>query len=641
MQPHLDDELEPASAVAADEDVPAERPADPVGGADPVMPAPGEDPDLVHAPAADAQDDVAGAEAHVDRRHEAEGQPEPARAPEPAAPTTVAELVAATLRAAGVRLAFTIPGESFLPVLDALQAAGIRLVATRHEGAAAFAAEAYGQLTGRPAACLGTRVVGASNLAIGIHTATADSTPMFVLVGQVDRGLRGREAFQEVDLVGTIGRLAKWAGEIDDPATAADTLEAAVRATVEGRPGPALLSLPEDVLDLPLPEDTRVPVVRSHPEVPSAADLRAVLHFLAAAERPVILAGAGVLRARCSNDLVRFAELLHVPVIASWRRGDVIPNDHPLYLGMSGYGAPATVRERLTSADALLVIGSRLNEPTTFEYRLPAMGQRWMHVDLEPRTGAVGFAEPPLRTIRADARAFLRAANARLKEAVLIAEPVALRDGHNTADKAAWDAAATVDAGAWDGPGVHPGRIIAELRRLLPDDAILTTDAGAFGGWAARGFRFRRPGTFLGPTSGAMGYGYPAALAAALVHRERRVVALIGDGGMGMTLAEVETAVRENAHVVAIVFDNERYGMIRDHQEQAGSEGAPATDLGPLDFAAAARACGARGVRVETDAAFEGALRTALAASGPTVIQLVLDRRWRHVDRPATSDAGA
>jgi acetolactate synthase I/II/III large subunit len=632
MQPHLDDELEPAPAPAAPDDAPAEP-------AENAEPDPPEDPDLEHAPAAEGPHDDTGTDPDGD--HQREHEPEAAHAPEPAAPTTVAELIAATLRAAGVRLAFTVPGESFLPVLDALQAAGIRLVATRHEGAAAFAAEAYGQLTGRPAACLGTRAVGASNLAIGIHTATADSTPMFVLVGQVDRGLRGREAFQEVDLVETIGRLAKWAGEIDDPATAADTLEAAVRATVEGRPGPALLSLPEDVLDLPLPEDTRVPVVRSHPEAPNAADLRAVLHFLAAAERPVILAGAGVLRARCSNDLVRFAELLHVPVIASWRRGDVIPNDHPLYLGMAGYGAPATVRDRLATADALLVIGSRLNEPTTSEYRLPVMGQRWMHVDLEPRTSVVGFAEPPVRTIRADARAFLRAANARLKEAVLVAEPVAARDRHNTADKAAWEAATTVDAGSWDGPGVHPGRIIAELRRLLPDDAILTTDAGAFGGWAARGFRFRRPGTFLGPTSGAMGYGYPAALAAALVHRERRVVALIGDGGMGMTLAEVETAVRENAHVVAIVFDNERYGMIRDHQELAGSDAAPATDLGPLDFAAAARACGARGVRVDTDAAFEGALRTALAASGPTVIQLTLDRRWRHVDRPATADAGS
>src|SRR6185295_2661777 len=366
---------------------------------------------------------------------------------------------------------------SFLGVLEALGDVGIRVVATRHEGAAAFAAEAYGQLTGRPAACLGTRAVGASNLAIGIHTATADSTPMFVLVGQVDRGVRGREAFQEVDLVGTIGRLAKWAGEIDDPATAAATLEAAVRATVEGRPGPALLALPEDVLHLEIPEGTRAPVVRAHPDVPAAGDVRSVLHMLAAAERPVILAGAGVLRARCSNDLVRFAELLHVPVIAAWRRGDVIPNDHPLYLGMSGYGSPAFVRDRIRTADALLVIGSRLGEVTTGGYAVPAPGQRWIHVDLEPREGEVGDSPGPERAIRSDARAFLRAAVARLKDGVLLAAPVAARDGHNGADRAAWEAATEVDLAPWDGPGVHPGRIIADLRRLLPDDAILTTDA--------------------------------------------------------------------------------------------------------------------------------------------------------------------
>ena len=381
----------------------------------------------------------------------------------PAEPSTVAELIAVTLRAAGVRLAFTVPGESFLPVLDAMAAVGIRIVATRHEGAAAFAAEAYGQLTGRPAVCLGTRAVGASNLAIGIHTATADSTPMFALVGQVRRGLRGREAFQEVDVVRTIGRLAKWAGEIEEPEAAAGVLEAAVRATVEGRPGPALLSLPEDVLDMAIPPGTKVPVVRQHPETPSTSDVRAALHFLAAAERPVILAGGGILRARCSNDLLRFAELLHVPVVAGWRRGDIIPNDHPLYLGMTGFGSPRVVRERLESADALLVIGSRLNEPTSSEYRIPGLGQRWMHVDLEPRTGPVGFASAPERAIRADARAFLRAGVARLKESVLAAEPLMARERNNVADRAAWEAAAVVDDGNWSGPGVHPGRIIADL----------------------------------------------------------------------------------------------------------------------------------------------------------------------------------
>lgn len=666
MTSHLDEPLDPeAPAAVVDEPDPVlegdpdpvdpadtgvvmadeAAPADSVGVMDVAAPeAPVADnaapPD--DAPPADdaaSGDDAPPAEDAASGDDEASAADDAAAEPahDPVLPSTVAELIAATLRAAGVRLAFTVPGESFLPVLDALHAAGIRVVATRHEGAAAFAAEAYGQLTGRPAACLGTRAVGAANLAIGIHTATADSTPMFVLVGQVDRSVKGREAFQEVDLVGTIGRLAKWAGEIDEPETAAATLEAAVRATVEGRPGPALLALPEDVLSLPLPEGTRAPIVRAHPDVPAVADVRAVLHLLAAAERPVILAGAGVLRARCSNDLVRFAELLHVPVIASWRRGDVIPNEHPLYLGMAGYGSPQVVRDRLRDADALLVIGCRLGEVTTGGYVVPAAGQRWMHVDLVPREAAVGASPAPERVIRADARAFLRAAVARLKEAVLVAGPVAARDGHNGADRSAWEAAAEVDGTAWDGPGVHPGRIVADLRRLLPDDAILTTDAGAFGGWAARGFRFRRPGTFLGPTSGAMGYGFPAALAAALVHRERRVVALLGDGGMGMTLAEIETAVREGAHIVAIVFDNEQYGMIKAHQVREGSPTAPGTDLGPIDFAAAARACGARGVRVDTDAGFEPALRTALAASGPTVIQLALDRRWVSVDQPATS----
>ncbi len=618
----------------------------PQGGAHAEPQDEGGSPDEAESPDewAESQEEAESPD-EAESQEEAESQDEETSTDEPAVPepasrqepVNVAELIAATLRAAGVRLAFTVPGESFLPVLDAMVAVGIRVVATRHESAAAFAAEAYGQLTGRPAACLGSRSVGVANMAIGIHTATADSTPMFVLAGQVERSMLGRESFQEVDLAGTVGRLAKWAGTIDSAATSEATLEAAVRATAEGRPGPAFLAIPEDVLLEALPPDTTVPSVRPRPDTPPADDVRAVLHLLASAERPLIIAGAGVLRARCSNDLVRFAELLHVPVVASWRRGDVIPNDNPLYLGMTGFGSPATVRERIAAADALLVIGCRLNEVTTDGYRLPGPGQVWAHVDIEPREGPVGDIPAPVRTIRADARAFLRASVARLKGAVLLADPVAARDAHNAEDRAAWEAASVVDGGTWDGPGVHPGRVVAELRRLLPDDAIVTTDAGSFSGWAARGFQLRRPGTFLGPTSGAMGYGFPAALAAALVHRERRVVALVGDGGMAMSMAELETAVREEAHVIAIVFDNEQFGMIHTAQTQIGSAESPGTSLGALDFAAVARACGARGVKVESDAAFEGVLRTALAASGPSVIYLSLDRRWVSVDQPAAS----
>ena len=549
-------------------------------------------------------------------------------------PQTVGRFIADALRGAGVRYAFTVPGESFLGLLDAFEGSGIRVVATRHEGAAAFMAEAHGQLTGRPAVCLGTRAVGASNLAIGIHTARQNSTPMFAAVGQVERSLLGREAFQEIDQLGTLGGLAKWAAEPHEAADVATAVTEGIRQALGGRPGPVLFSLPEDLLDEPMPADSRVEGAR--PSLPRASDdeIRAVIELLASARGPVILAGAGILRARTSTELLRFAELLQVPIIASWRRADVISNDHDLYLGMAGLGAAPSVRERLEAADALLVIGSRLNEATTYGYTLPGADKRWAHVDLAPGRPA-GLPAPEL-AVTSDAKVFLRAANERLLgRAVLDAERVATRQASNAADRRAWEASSVVDADPWDGPGVHPGRTVTTLRRLLPDDAILTTDAGNFAGWAGRGFRFRRPGTFIGPTSGAMGYGLPAAIAAALVHRDRAVVALVGDGGLGMTLGELETAVRVGARLVVVVFDNERYGTIRMWQEARGTGVGVGTELGPVDFAAIARACGARGVKVDKDADFEPALRTALAADRTTVIQLALDKRWVSVDEPA------
>ena len=318
--------------------------------------------------------------------------------------------------------------------------------------------------------------------------------------------------------------------------------------------------------------------------------------MLASAERPVILAGGGVLRARTSTDLLRFAELLQVPIIAGWRRADVVSNDHPLYLGMAGIGAAPSVRERLLAADAMLVIGCRLSEPTSWDDTIPASGTRWASVDIEPH--ASHGPRPADLTVVADARTFLRAANDRLVgRAVLDAEKVRRRQANNDVDRAAWEAASIVDADAdaWTGPGVHPGRVVTTLRQVLPDDAILTTDAGNFAGWAGRGFRFRRPGTFIGPTSGAMGYAVPAAIAAALVHRDRPVVALAGDGGMAMTMAELETATREGIRIIVLVFDNERYGTIRMWQARRGSGEGVGTELGPVDFAAIARGLGARG----------------------------------------------
>jgi acetolactate synthase-1/2/3 large subunit len=560
-----------------------------------------------------------------------EPAPEPPAVPEPVARRTVGRLIADALKSAGVEVAFTVPGESFLGLLDALPEAGIRVVTTRHEGGAAFMAEAHGQLTGKPAACLATRAVGAANLAIGIHTARADSTPMFALVGQVARGVKGREAFQESDVAGTIGRLAKWSAEIDSAERAESTMLEATRQALGGRPGPVVLSLPEDLLDELVPGASSDAVLFRPVRIePDDLAVRRVLQQLTAAHRPVILAGAGVLRSRGTSDLVRLAELLEVAVIASWRRPDVFPNDHRLFLGMTGYGAAGTVRARLDAADLILVLGSRLNEVASFGYEIPGQDQAWIHVDLEPREAGHGLPGPA-QSVVADARTFLRVARRRVSLGVLAAEPYDARRAANEEDRAAYEAARGVADLPWTGPGIHPGRVIETLNRILPPQTVVTTDAGNFAGWAGRGLRFRRPGTFIGPTSGAMGFGLPAAIAAALEHPGRPVVALAGDGGFGMTMNELETAAREHANVIVLVFDNQRYGTIRVHQDRRGSRAGKSTDLGPIDFAGMAIALGVRGVRVDDEADFESELLAALAAGATTVIHLPLDRRWRSV----------
>jgi acetolactate synthase I/II/III large subunit len=550
------------------------------------------------------------------------------------ATVSVGEILAEALARAGVKIAFTVPGESVLGLLEGLVSNHVRVVAARHEGAAAFMAAAVGGLTGRPGVCIATRGPGAANLAIGLQTARADSAPVIAIVGQVNRDVIGREAFQEMDLVRTFEPVVKWAGEIHEASEAEAMVEKAILAAVRGRPGPVLLSVPADLLD----ESVTVRVDRPHatatvhPEHHAEPDptlVRKVLHLLTDARRPVIIAGAGVLRARSTDALVRFAEQIHVPVIASWRRPDVFPNDNPLYLGVAGYGASPTVRARLEEADAILVLGCRLNEITTYGYKIPAASTRWAHVDLEPRSPTSEHRADIV--MAADAAAFLRVAQRVLVRAAFDAASLDERKLANAVDRAAFEAAAVVGNEPWEGGGVHPGHAIATLARLLPPESILATDAGDFGTWAARGFRFHRPGTFLGPTSGAMGYGLPAAVAASLARPGRLAVALAGDGGFAMTMAELETAVRERAHVVAIVFDNGRYGTIWRHQARRGAPGL-ATRLGHVDFAAVATACGALGLAVDNDEDFEAALAQALEAGRPAVIHLTVDPHWTTPD---------
>ena len=549
------------------------------------------------------------------------------------ATTTVGAALAEGLARAGVKIAFTVPGESVLGLLEGLAANRIRVVATRHEGAAAFMAAAVGQLTGRPAVCIGNRGPGACNLAIGLHAAWADSAPLIAIVGGVSRDVEGREAFQELDAVRVLGPIVKWTGELKDAADALPLLERALSMATSGRPGPVLIAVPADVLDEEVAVGGEVRAAAGHVASQGEPDptlVRKVLHMLTDSRRPLILAGAGVLRARSTDALVRFAQSIRVPVVSSWRRGDLFPNDNPLYLGMTGPGAPASVRGRLDEADAVLVLGCRLGEMTSYGYRIPGPATHWAQVDVDPR-GAASQHRPEI-VLAADVAAFLRVAQRLLTHAVLEAASLDERTAANALDREAYEAASVVDAEPWEGPGVHPGRVVSSLARVLPPEAILTTDAGDFGTWAARGYRFRRPGTFLGSSAGPMGYGLPAAIGASLARPGRTAVALVGDGGFAMTMAELETAVRERAHVIALVFDNARYGTIWRYQEQRGAGAGLGTALGPVDFAAAAEAFGALGLSVGSDQEFEPALQQALEAGRPTLLHLALDPRWTTPD---------
>ncbi len=549
------------------------------------------------------------------------------------ATVTVGYVLAEGLARAGVRIAFTVPGESVLGLLEGLAANRVRVVAARHEGAAAFMAEAVAQLTGRPALCVAARGPGAANLAIGLHAAQADSAPVVAIVGQVSSHVRGREAFQEMDVVRAFEPIVKWAAELRDPADAGPMIDRAVATATRGRPGPVVLAVPADMFDAGVPAGEPGQRAGNHAEHHAEPDptlVRKVLHLLADARRPLILAGAGVLRARSTDALVRFAETMRVPVVASWRRADVFPNDNPLYLGMTGLGAPPTVRRRLEEADAVLVLGSRLGEITTYGYRIPGPSTKWAHIDVEPRSGA--SAHRPDIAMAADATAFLRVAQRVLARAAFDAASLDERTAANAADREAYELASVVDAVPWSGPGVHPGRIVATLARVLPADSIITTDAGDFGTWAARGYRFHRPGTFIGSTAGPMGFGLPAAIGATLARPGRLGVALAGDGSFAMTMAELETAVRERAHVIVLVFDNGRYGTTWRHQEERAAGGGLGTRLGSIDFAGVAAACGVVGLYIATDDEFEPALRQAIEGGRPALLHLAMDPAWTTPD---------
>lgn len=536
---------------------------------------------------------------------------------------TGAQAVVEQLKREGVRFAFTVPGESFLSILDVLYDTDeIELVATRHEEGAAFMAEAVGKLDQRPALCMATRGVGSTNMGIALHTAYQDSTPMLAIIGQVETPYRSREAFQEVELAPFFAHICKWTAEVQRTDRLPEFIHEAVRRSISGRPGPVLLAIPTDILDeeFDYTDDHFRPAATVPRSAPVDGDIDRAIDLLLHAERPLILAGGGVIASGATDSLIAFAEATSIPVVAAFRRYHAFPNHHPLYLGAMGLGSPPSVAARIRDADVLLALGTRLNEFTTATYTIPTPRTQIIHIDSNPDTIGANF--PPAVGIVSDAREALLALHAALAERTddrLEARRVAV-----AAERAAFAAISTPPTIAARTP-VDPSGVMADIARLLPPETIIIGDAGNFWGWFGRYHSFAPPGAFLGPTSGAMGYAMPAAVGAAFARPGTPVLAVAGDGGFLMTGQELETAVRHKLPIIALVFNNRSYGTIRMHQERTYPGRVSATALGPVDFALFARSLGAHGERVFDNRDFAPALERALALRAPTLIEVLAD----------------
>ncbi len=514
---------------------------------------------------------------------------------------TGGQILVDQLKIHGVDLAFCVPGESYLGVLDALWDAreAIRLVTTRNEIGACNMAEAYGKITGRPGICLVTRGPGASHAMVGIHTAFQDSTPLILFVGQVAREAREREAFQEIDVKQMFGHTAKWAAEISDPRRIPEMVSHAFHTAVNGRPGPVVLTLPEDMVleRCAVADAARYQVVRPSP---SAAALARLRELLSHAKRPMMMVGGGGWSREAADDIVAFAEAYDLPTCASFRCHDIFDNRHRNYVGDCSTGIAPTLVERVKACDLLLVVGARLGELTTQGYTLvepPRPKQTLIHVHADPdELGRVYQGELLIASGMAE---FAAAA-----KAMPPLPSIAWRD---------WSAAARQDYLKTLEPSPMPGavdlaQIIKMIQMRMPADTLVASDAGNFAGWLNRFYQLPGYRSFVGPTSGAMGYGVPAAIAAKLVHPARPVLCFAGDGGFMMTGQELATAVQYGANVIFFVVNNGLYGTIRMHQEREFPGRYPATDLRNPDFAAYARAFGAHGETVTLTALREAAL---------------------------------
>ncbi|MFG6596037.1 thiamine pyrophosphate-binding protein [Sulfitobacter sp. 1A13368] len=515
--------------------------------------------------------------------------------------------------------AYCVPGESYLEVLDALHDVQDRfnLINARHEAGAANMAETYGKLTGKPGICMVTRGPGACHAAIGVHIAQQDSTPMILLVGQIARDTTDREAFQEVDYRAMFGPIAKWATQIDDPARVPEYMARAFRVATSGRPGPVVISLPEDMLTEVVSVADARPYTATHAGLsPDSLDM--LKTEIAQAERPLLLLGGSGWSDESAAAITRFAEANKIPVTTSFRRQDIVNNLSPVYAGDFGTSTAPSLYAHQREADLLIVIGARLGEMTTKTYttmQSPNPETRLVH--LYPEADEIGRVYSP--------------------DLGIAAAPVAVAaalDGVDLGRAEAWgdwcdklhaDYLTDTEApngGEWD---LDMGVALAQLRDELPDDVVVTLDAGNHTGWAQRFLRFGRPGRIVGSTCGAMGYSVPAAVAASIADPERLTLSFVGDGGFMMSGNELATAAQYGGRPIVLLFNNGIYGTIRMHQERDHPERISGTTLQNQDFVKMAEGLGAHAERVTKTEDFAAAFTRARESGRPALIELVTD----------------
>ena len=524
------------------------------------------------------------------------------------------QILVDALRANGVGRVFSVPGESFLAVLDGLYASGIQNVVCRHEGGAAMMAEAQGKLTGRPGIAFVTRGPGATNASAGVHVARQDSTPMILFVGQIARTDRDREAFQEIDYRASFGPIAKWVAEIDQTERIPEYVARAFHLAMSGRPGPVVLALPEDMLSGHVEIDD-LPAFAAPLSAVAGSSVAAIAQALAGAERPLVVPGGTLWSQDAADNLARFARNWGLPVAVPFRRQGHMDNAHANYVGDLGVGMNPALGRALEQADCILSLGSRLGDTLTRGYELmnPVRPHaRVIHV--HPSPDELGHLWRPDPGLVADPREVVRA----------LADLPAPRRWDD------WTASLRAGYQDWQAPKATPGAVRMEavigwLSDNLPADAILTNGAGNYAAFLHRYFRYRRFGSQLAPTSGSMGYGLPAAIAAKLEHPGRVVVCLAGDGCLQMTVNELSTAAQHGAAVIVIVANNGRYGTIRMHQERSFPGRVSGTDLANPDFAALARAYGGHGEVVTRQEDFADAFARAQAAGRLSLLELKLD----------------